>query len=330
MHMTALAAVDAVSPAADALIVYSGPTGGSDKRDSLYAENFRFFLRHGHPCSWHDDTHDTQHARRFAIVLVLTNASVRAFDAHVRLAWSRECAALVATRVAIRRNRCYDMESARLVLGGSLVGTKYRFIIFLNCGLRGPLLPLRAPPGEYWASRITRRLEQNPRLKLVGLTINCAGKRVRRHGSLTQAHVQSMLWCTDALGLAAIVRGGAIYDCGKDGPLSSEQRSALINRYELGMSLHVLQAGYRIGTITGIQREYDRASAFDSICPDVWNQRDLHRRIAAENMTFWKVTRQFPFAVRKHAALQEKLLQERLLHGRLKSRHIVLAPGRYK
>ena len=165
--MTALAAVDAVSPAADTLIVYSGPTGGSDTRGSLYAENFRFFLRHGHPCSWHDDTHDThdthdtQHARRFAIVLVLTNASARAFDAHVRLAWSRECAALVATRVAIRRNRCYDMESARLVLGGSLVGTKHhRFFIFLNCGLRGPLLPLRAP-WRYWASRITRRPDQN-------------------------------------------------------------------------------------------------------------------------------------------------------------------------
>ena len=51
MHTTALAAVDAVGdvakPAADTLIVYSGPTGGSDTRGSLYAENFRFFLRHG-------------------------------------------------------------------------------------------------------------------------------------------------------------------------------------------------------------------------------------------------------------------------------------------
>ena len=111
-----------------------------------------------------------------------------------------------------------------------------------------------------------------------------------------------------------------MYDCRKDGPLSSEQRSALINRYELGISRHVLLAGYRIGTITGIQREYDRASAFDSTCPDVWNQRDLHRRITAENMTFWKVTRQFPIAVREHAARQEKLLQERLLHGHRRSR----------
>jgi hypothetical protein len=327
MNTTALAAVAAVGdvakPVADTLIVYSGPTSGlgtPESRDSLYAANFRFFLRHGHPCSWHDDT---QHTQRFAIVLVLTKASARAFDEDVRLARSRKCAALVATRVAIRRNRCLDMESARLVLGGSLAGKKHRFVIFLNCGLRGPLLPLRAPPGEYWASRITRRLERDPRLKLVGLTINCFGFALTLGKKpLHQVHVQSMLWCTDAQGLAAIVRGGAMYDCGQDGPLEKEQRNALINRYELGLSRHVLQAGYRIGTISGIQGEYDQASSVDSICHDVWNQGDLHQRITAENMTFWKVSRQFPTAVRTHAARQEELLIERR-----RSRDFVLAPG---
>jgi hypothetical protein len=46
----------------------------------------------------------------------------------------------------------------------------YSFIVFLNCGVRGPLSPSRTHP-FYWITQFTRKL--NSRVKLTGSTISC-------------------------------------------------------------------------------------------------------------------------------------------------------------
>ena len=175
-----------------------------------------------------------------------------------------------------REDRCYDMESARTALASRLDFDK---LVFLNCGLRGPFRS--AQNLKFWASEITARLSAN--VKLTGITINCGGKL-----NVSHAHVQSMLWATDRIGIASIVKAGAIYDCG-DQLSEAHGRSNLIVRYELGLSRAVLKSGYAIQDQTN--RTFTWNSALSAKCPDLWNDPQLVSKFSPERLIFWKNSR---------------------------------------
>ena len=98
-----------------------------------------------------------------------------------------------------------------------------------------------------------------------------------------------MLWATDAIGLAAAIAAGAIYDCGT--VVDEAARDELIVRYELGLSRAVLRAGYGVRDAMGADyRDWPAAEA--ARCVDPWKS-GRSRDYAPEQLVFWKVSRQY-------------------------------------
>lgn len=302
------------------LIVYSGPT---DVRESLYDNNFLFFLRHGLPCSYHKGQLGRVH-----VAIVLTNATIAKYETEISR-YNQTCGDLLLVE---RADRCYDMQSALNVLDGvpptgepSALAASYEHIVYLNCGVLGPLLSLNRPAAEpYWSTRFVAMLSNaDPPTKLSGLAINCGGKL-----GYSQAHVQSMLWATDVQGLRSILRSGAIFDCGR--MLTGEDgRDQLIIRYELGLSKAILRDGFAMRALHGgvsEQQPYlwgnatSASPSFPGGCHDIWQDRpDRHSGTAltvgttgtfeelVEHMLFWKVTRWSPPELQRYAERMDAL-----------------------
>ena len=294
------------------LVVYSGPT---DDRDSLYDNNFQFFLRHGLPCSYHKGQ-----LGRVQVAIVLTNATIAKYESDISR-YNQTCGDLLLVE---RADRCYDMQSALNVLDGvpptgepSALAASYEHIVYLNCGVLGPLLSLSRPAAEpYWANRFVEMLsvDADPPTKLSGLAINCGGKL-----GYSQAHVQSMLWATDGEGLRSILRSGAIFDCGRM-LTGDDGRDQLIIRYELGLSKAILGDGFAIKALHGGISEQQRyvwenatsaSPSFPGGCHDIWQDRPDRLSGAAgatgtfedlvKHMLFWKVTRWSPPELQRYA-----------------------------
>jgi len=268
------------------VILYSGPTElpSSSHVARVYDSNFRFFLKHGLPCSY-----PTALNWRIEIFITLT-ASTAAYYASVIDQLPRACAEL---RILERTGKCYDMESVRLFLTYN-----YEFVheeefkfVYVNCGMLGPLLPQikSGIANMYWPAVYVDMLDGN--VKLVGQIINCGGKQNTSH-----AHVGSELWVSDAEGLRIIANSGAVYDCGVDS-LTRNARDELIVRYEMGMSRAILSSGFMIraqlSPYTFAQQNYSGDLPAD--CVDIWwaSPADLRKFVpdSLEYPTFVKNSR---------------------------------------
>mmetsp|Transcript_58521 Transcript_58521/g.124154 ORF Transcript_58521/g.124154 Transcript_58521/m.124154 type:complete len:324 (+) Transcript_58521:1024-1995(+) len=205
------------------VIVFSGPTSADTTkgRGNLYDENFRFFLRHGLPCSYpyqNKFAKQNQHvsvltlSSNFKFVFVLTKDTKSRYGDYIR-ALNQSACGLNDLHIVVREDKCYDLESGRLVYREHphLYATS-DYVVFLNCGLLGPLVHkaeniTNSVGNPFWATTFTDRLTDS--VKLSGLSLNCGGKLDVHH-----AHVQSMLWATGRIGLEVILGSDAIYDCG--------------------------------------------------------------------------------------------------------------------
>ncbi len=162
--------------------------------------------------------------------------------------------------VKTREDRCYDMESMRIVLNEIDVQASYDNLLFLNCGLVGPKLgpgspkliptkdgdgrvnPLKLVPYSHWTQLYTSRLDEE--VRMVGQSINT-------HFHTFFPHVQSFLYAIKTETVPILLSAGAIYDCGLNQiefETHVEKRFELIERYEVGMSTTLLKQGYKIAT----------------------------------------------------------------------------------
>jgi len=288
-------------------VIYSGPTNSNE---TFYDDNFRFILRHGLPCSYKSLTAHEQEVqeRPVRFVFVLTNATNEKYEDSIRALNQSSCGNDL--HIVVRENRCYDMESARIALRGNhsydVLGPM-EHVVFLNCGLLGPLLPKKIKTRKqlekvpFWTTRYTDMI--NNEIKLSGLTINCGGKMNQNH-----AHIQSMLWATDKIGLQVVLDSSAIYDC-KNQLSKREGRDQLIARYELGLSRAVMQEGYAIAshlptqpgtfvwqnaTLNANNTEYPKW------CSDLWYKEKLAGNVGKEGLLFYKSSREYPKKLEKH------------------------------
>jgi hypothetical protein len=130
------------------LIIYSGPTSTDRTRDKngMYMDNMDYFLEHGVSCdaSNGNATHETIEIK---YVFVLTQQVADYYLAPGgKIAQKRnECANSSVEgeeyiKVILRQDRCYDMESMRIVLQDEKmdVMNSYDSLLFVNCGLVGP------------------------------------------------------------------------------------------------------------------------------------------------------------------------------------------------
>ena len=253
------------------LVVYSGPSTYKEEKRELYQLNLEYFLRHGGIILDGDCKYDTPspsstssiynnnpqatNSIHDTIVVVgheyyeQQHSAVEKWKA--KEATRRSCPQDQWTnqvRVVARRSACYDMESARLAFYGGL-GVQvedYDYFVFLNCGITGP----GAPPslhGLPWTTAFTSKL--NDKVKMSGLSLNMFGL----DSEVQEPHLQSFLYALDRVGIQLIRDKKAIFDCLAE-PAKSENKQEpsteiffdIVQRYEIGMSAAILDAGYAL------------------------------------------------------------------------------------
>jgi hypothetical protein len=230
-------------------------------------------------------------------------------------------------RVVTRLDRCYDMESIRVVVTSMNVQALYDNILFINCGLVGPkigpgspkLIPMSTTattrsnakmkknkplqqqqpimvPYAHWSQLYTSRLSDS--VRLVGHSINT-------HFHTFFPHVQSFLYAIRTDTVPILLSSGAIYDCGLSQvelAADPEKRFELIQKYEVGMSTQLLKRGYKIGTAFvnrygfGKSLVYDKDSTWgtelDDTISDLWYEdgiRNLTATLSSPVPKFWHV-----------------------------------------
>ena len=255
-------------------MVYSGPTHWTCiKRHRTYHRNFLVFLESVY------DAGDALHC-----IIVLGRSVLYHYNTLITKVYLRTHGRV--SFMGRRDDRCYDLGSYRLALDAkAALLHRYSFFIFLNCGVLGPFLQ---SPDDFWPESLIHPLRDGF-TKLVGLSMNCQGKR-----GVVQAHVQSMLWGTDNVGLAVIMKSGVLFSCDGGVGVHGPDRDGFINRYELGLSRAVLGAGYGIRGLAPLQKDiiYTVANATKTpplhVCRDLWTKEDF-----PSGMLFLKATR-FP------------------------------------
>ncbi|KAF3930859.1 hypothetical protein ABW19_dt0203795 [Dactylella cylindrospora] len=128
-----------------------------------------------------------------------------------------------------RKNRCFDLGSqAEVFLSnqGALV-KKYKKFIMMNASIRGPFVP--AWSDACWSDRYLSKVTDT--VKLVGMTYNC------KKTEDIPAHLSSMIWATDRIGLQVLLRNG-IAVCFQD-------KDEAINA-EIAATKHLKDAGYEV------------------------------------------------------------------------------------
>ena len=152
------------------LIIYSGPTSLNRLQDKngMYIDNMNYFLSHGISCKDNDGAfaNDDNNADKsdsviVSYVFVVTQDVADYYTAGSGLIAKKiqECERYQQQqqqqqqhtkqhgdrqveepfiKVIVRQDRCYDMESMRVVLEEIDVEADYDNLLFLNCGLVGP------------------------------------------------------------------------------------------------------------------------------------------------------------------------------------------------
>ncbi len=311
------------------LVVYSGPTSMNrlDGKNGMYIDNMNYFLEHGISCLDDDpesrgDSHDDADSVIVKYAFVLTQEVADYYNAPngPLTKKNQECKSIDKKvpgdgensfiKVLTRLDRCYDMESIRIVVTNMNVQALYDNLLFVNCGLVGPkfgpgsprLIPssksssklLTMVPYSHWSQLYTSRLTDS--VRLVGHSINT-------HFHTFFPHVQSFLYALRTDTVPILISSGAIYDCGltqEELGGNPQKRFELINRYEVGMSTQLLKQGYNIATAFvnrygfGKSLVYDKTSTWgtelDDTVSDIWYEdgiRNLTATMSKPAPTFW-------------------------------------------
>ncbi len=274
-------------PPQKTLVIYSGPTSMNRHVDKngIYHDNMKYFLENGINCNddsyttTDDDNNDNDVIVKYVFVLTSEVAEYYTASDGLITKVRDKCkkqqqqadnnnnvkrSSGIFIDVKIRQDRCYDMESMRVVLNEIDVQKYYDNLLFLNCGLVGPkigpgsprLVPSAATsttsssttettemvPFSHWTQIYTSRL--TPEIRMVGHSINT-------HFHTFFPHVQSFLYTIKTNTVPILLSAGSIYDCGLNQIEFSthvEKRFELIERYEVGMSSTLLKHGYKIAT----------------------------------------------------------------------------------
>lgn len=236
------------TPVKRTVIIYSGPTSvhDADGKNFMYLKNLDYFLRHGVSCSSMGVDID--------YIIVLTREVADQYLSADGLvtkkiqACKNEIAALKARTggsfiheslidVTIRENRCYDMESIRIVSQQRDLQKEYDNLVFVNCGMAGPKFGPNSPvpSGSHWSQLFTAQLTES--VRMVGLSINGC----RKHQCIP--HVQSFLYAISTQTLQLLLSEKRIYDCGDETSLVF-----VVNIYEIGMSKTLINQGFSIAS----------------------------------------------------------------------------------
>jgi len=275
------------------LVVYAGPLHMTNKAavgyetyteryqmDKLHLANFDFFLQHGIDCTVHDTLLILGEPVKLAYATQLDNMN-------------QACLALGHfIKLVTRDDACGDVEPMRLVLKGGVVDVApYDALIHVSSEMSGP-----APPSSSgspsWTVDFTKHFTSD--VHMVGLSHVCHGKHT---------HVQSSAFALDKKGIDLIRNSNVVFDCRNDnqGVATGEDRydnlSAIVGRYEIGMSQTILEAGYKLHSILG-DLTIDKVSRETCTGDDMWltsRLKTIYGDIPSlKQVLFFKTSRYLP------------------------------------
>ena len=142
------------------------------------------------------------------------------------------------TTVLRRPNEGYDFGAWAAALRTVDI-EQYDYFVLLNDTVRGPFMSRNSDGVRPWTMCFTQLL--NDKVKLSGISINCT-TWLR---PTPEPHVQSMLLCTDRIGMRIIL------------PIIREEATdkvQIIRNKELGCSQAILAAGYNISCMLSMYR----------------------------------------------------------------------------
>ncbi|KAL7462666.1 hypothetical protein ACHAXS_003042 [Conticribra weissflogii] len=317
------------------LVIYSGPTSldRSNAKNGMYIDNMNYFIEYGISCNDYDakplNPNDGADPVSVSYVFVVTQ-DVKDFytSANGPVTKKKKKCQLDGMEfenqishpfitVIVRQDRCYDMESMRIVLEEIDVEKEYDNLLFLNCGLVGPKIGAGSPKMVPSRSKSHQNRKPNKRLdELVPYShwtqlytshltdsIRMVGHSINTHFHTYLPHVQSFLYAIRTETIPILLESGSIYDCGltqEELGTNGEKRFELINRYEVGMSQSLIKKGYKIGTSfinrwdMGKPLVMDQYSIsgteFDDTVSDIWYEdiiRNLTSTISNPHPTWW-------------------------------------------
>lgn len=190
-----------------------------------------------------------------------------------------------------RENKGYDFGAWSDVIENYL---DYEYFIFLNSSIVGPLLPDYYT--DNWTDIFTSNI--NDQIKLFGSTINCYTQ------PKTESHVQSFIFCTDKIGLNIL----------RNTHILTKQRypknfwECIMDR-EIRMSREIIKAGYNIGCLLQVYKDWDfRNINKNNTYRDInWPKSLLGEDVHPYEIIFMKANRNFNNEWLNHY-LNEKLV----------------------
>eukprot|EP01006_Ploeotia_vitrea_P025116 TRINITY_DN57944_c0_g1_i1.p2 TRINITY_DN57944_c0_g1~~TRINITY_DN57944_c0_g1_i1.p2 ORF type:complete len:392 (+),score=164.98 TRINITY_DN57944_c0_g1_i1:83-1258(+) len=120
----------------------------------------------------------------------------------------------------------------------------YDYFVFLNCGVRGPFLPVYWPHTMHWTRVFTDRITD--RVKAVGTVIACIDEPWNDH---VGPRVESFAYAIDRVALDILIRRGAL------ARHQTKVDAILHGEYMIGKS--ILEAGYTIDSLLYRYRDVD-------------------------------------------------------------------------
>lgn len=249
------------------LVAYTGalipPKQG---RPDFYLRNTDYFLKYGVKC--HD--RDT--------VIAVAEEYYDRFLPKVKAIQDSQCKNGHFVLLVSRRTDCYDMETVRMIVNGSIPTVKwpeYDYFVHLNYGVTGPHPDFQ----DTWLQIYLDKL-QSP-VHMTGLSVNCD----------PSPHIQSMMYAVDRVGMDLIQT--IPYDCtvGSTGkPLLISEQSLyhkVIAKYEIGMSRLILEKGHAIAPAT-MQSGIVLTKGVECDIGDIWWPDEIKRSYGGRTPSFYE------------------------------------------
>ena len=114
----------------------------------------------------------------------------------------------------------------------------------MNDTVRGPFLPRYIPKNISWYQMFCNLISE--KVKLSGLTINYFPWRRKEEGS---QHVQSMMFCTDKVGLEILNKNIFNLTSNEYEDIYKKRKKNFIIRFEIGMSQQIIKNGFDIAAL---------------------------------------------------------------------------------
>ena len=146
-------------------------------------------------------------------------------------------------KIIYRNNIGHDFGAWKHGLD-SIDQNMFNYFIFMNDTVLGPFLPRYIPAYINWHQMFCNLISE--KVKLSGLSINYFPWGNKKEN---MQHVQSMIFCTDKIGLNILNKNIFHLTCDDYETIYNKNRKNYIIKFEIGMSQWIIKNGFKIAAL---------------------------------------------------------------------------------